>query len=396
MRFVRTDCAYYVGDRPCLPHKQYQARCDGCEHFLPAPKRLLIIKLDAIGDVLRTTCILEPLVHCWSDPENSGGGSVAPRITWVTRPESLPLLERNPYVTRAVAYGTEATTLVQSEDFDLIACLDSSLDAVRMAALAERASSRENGKPQLAGFVLRQNVVVPADERSISWWQMGLWDDLKQANSRTYQDHLMEMLGLSDGAGSYVLELSEEELDLGKRLLTEAGLPEGRRFIAVNVGGAGRWKYKRWTEPHMLEFARMVRESLGLLVAFVGGEDERPLIEDLLRDAPEGCFFPGVHPLRHFAAILAQAEVVVTGDTLAMHLSLAMRRETVILFGPTSLPEIETYGIGEKIAPDMDCLCCYLPICDRKPYCQELIEPATVMRAVTQAVTRARHGRRQP
>ena len=36
---------------------------------------------------------------------------------------------------------------------------------------------------------------------------------------------------------------------------------------------------------------------------------------------------------------------------------------------PTSAAEIELYGRGEKIAPDMDCLCCYLPRCDKQPHC---------------------------
>jgi hypothetical protein len=41
----------------------------------------------------------------------------------------------------------------------------------------------------------------------------------------------------------------------------------------------------------------------------------------------------------------------------------------------TSAAEIELYGRGEKIVPPgLDCLCCYLPICDKKPHCQALIE----------------------
>ncbi len=46
------------------------------------------------------------------------------------------------------------------------------------------------------------------------------------------------------------------------------------------------------------------------------------------------------------------------------------------------MAEIELYGRGEKIAPDLDCLCCYLPRCDRQPHCQALIEPDTVLTAV--------------
>ena len=53
------------------------------------------------------------------------------------------------------------------------------------------------------------------------------------------------------------------------------------------------------------------------------------------------------------------------------------------MFGPTSSAEIELYGRGEKIVPPgLDCLCCYLPVCDVSPHCQALIEPQTVVEAV--------------
>ena len=55
----------------------------------------------------------------------------------------------------------------------------------------------------------------------------------------------------------------------------------------------------------------------------------------------------------------------------------------VVLFGPTSAAEIELYGRGEKILPpDLDCLGCYLPICDVTPHCQARILPEVVEEAV--------------
>ena len=59
------------------------------------------------------------------------------------------------------------------------------------------------------------------------------------------------------------------------------------------------------------------------------------------------------------------------------------RVAAVVLFGPTSSHEIELYGRGSKIVPEgLDCLCCYLPRCDRVPHCQALIAPQTVLAAV--------------
>jgi heptosyltransferase-2 len=65
-----------------------------------------------------------------------------------------------------------------------------------------------------------------------------------------------------------------------------------------------------------------------------------------------------------------------------MHLSLALGRRTVVLFGPTSSAEIEMYGLGEKVVPHMDCLACYKPTCDFVPNCMDLISTDMVEAAV--------------
>src|SRR5205814_9082077 len=86
--------------------------------------------------------------------------------------------------------------------------------------------------------------------------------------------------------------------------------------------------------------------------------------------------------VRHFAALVAHCDVVVTGDTLAMHMALALGRRAVVLFGPTSAPEIDLYGLGEKVVPKMACLSCYKMSCDFVPNCMDLISTDMVVQAV--------------
>ena len=58
---VRNDCMYFKGDIPCAPHKKKGVHCDKCPEYQPVGQRLLIIKLGAAGDVIRTTPILRAL-----------------------------------------------------------------------------------------------------------------------------------------------------------------------------------------------------------------------------------------------------------------------------------------------------------------------------------------------
>ena len=63
---LRTDCVYYLGDRPCRPHVEAGHRCT-CTYFQPTVRRGVIIKLGAAGDVLRSTPLLRTL-----DPIKTG------------------------------------------------------------------------------------------------------------------------------------------------------------------------------------------------------------------------------------------------------------------------------------------------------------------------------------
>ena len=64
---VKTDCKYFKGDIPCVYHKKEGVKCnDSCKYYYPKinkkmKKRILIIKLGAIGDIIRTTPILRQL-----------------------------------------------------------------------------------------------------------------------------------------------------------------------------------------------------------------------------------------------------------------------------------------------------------------------------------------------
>ena len=54
---IKIDCRYYKGDKPCFYHKEYKVKCTACKYYKQEGKRILLIKLAAVGDVLRTTSV---------------------------------------------------------------------------------------------------------------------------------------------------------------------------------------------------------------------------------------------------------------------------------------------------------------------------------------------------
>jgi heptosyltransferase-2 len=127
-------------------------------------------------------------------------------------------------------------------------------------------------------------------------------------------------------------------------------------------------------------------------VALLGGPEEAERNAAIAAAAP-GAVDIGIHPLPGFAGLVAACDVVVTGDTLGMHLAIAARVPVVVLFGSTCAQEIELYGRGEKIVTPIDCHPCYRRSCDISPSCQDLIRPESVHAAVHRALAQARAGR---
>lgn len=365
MRDISFDCRFFVGDRPCSYHKSTGVLCP-CDHYEKIAGRILIIKLDAIGDVLRTTALLPPLAE--AHPEAS--------ITWITRREARPLLDRNPYVSDVIEYGPDALLQIQVRSFDRVINLDAGKTSAALAAAAN--ASRKDG------FILdHKGYVQPTNDAARVWLEMGVFDDLKRKGTRPYQDMMADIIGLSGQPHQYVLHLTDQERERGREHLVKLGVDFSRPIIGLNTGAGRRWELKQWREEGYLELIDRIAKQYPVQFVLLGGPEERERHRRLIGRSSVPLIDAGCdNPLRHFASVVGACHLVITGDTLAMHMALALNRRIIVLFGPTSAPEIELYGLGEKVVPNMDCLSCYKPTCDFTPNCMDLISVDMVKAAV--------------
>ena len=122
---LNTDCRWFQGHIPCRPHKQFGVHCVDeqgrpCEHYDRLTSRILIIKLGAIGDVIRTTPLLRKLTAVYPHAQ----------IWWLTyTPEVLPTA-----VDVALSYTPQALASLAAVPFDLLINLDKDREACALAA----------------------------------------------------------------------------------------------------------------------------------------------------------------------------------------------------------------------------------------------------------------------
>lgn len=342
--------------------------CASCTSYDPVSRRILIIKLDSMGDVLRTTSVLPALRE--EHP--------ACFITWITRREAVELIANNPLLDELLVFEAGALGQILARKFDLVLGLDMSRDSGALCALAHAADKR--------GFSLdTAGALFPLNKAAEEWFYMGLDDGLKKRNTKSYQQILLKLCGLPAASlhpPQYYV--TEEESRYGRDLLLQLGLDPAQPVIGINTGSGSRWKMKSLPFERLKSLIEKLAPAHQVLL--LGGPEEVEKNAQLSRltGAPDsGCG----HSLREFAGIVSQCRLVITGDTLALHIALAQRKLVLAVFGPTSAHEIDLFQRGDKFSSAAECLCCYLPSCDRRPTCMELISVDDIVHAAERLLT---------
>jgi heptosyltransferase-2 len=352
-------------------------RCDGCESYAPISQRILIVKLAARGDVLRTTPLARALKS--RDP--------ACQITWVVDAASLDLLRENPFVDRLLPFAWDAVSPLLVERFDLLLSLDKEPRATALA-MRVRASRKR-------GFGLGpEGAPRPLSRSSQRAYDLGLDDRLKfVVNTQSYQEIVFDLAELPYRGERYVFAPTGGETRAAEAALRSAGLAEGEAAIGLNTGGGRAFAQKGWTIAGFARLAERIERETGRRVLLLGGEDEREKNAAIARATRARAIRPALLPVREFAALLGRLDAVVTGDTLGLHLAIALDRPVVALFGSTTAREIDFYGLGEAVLPRVSCAPCYLRECPMTVTCMDSIDVEDVMRSLHRVVSASRASR---
>lgn len=258
---------------------------------------LLIIKVGATGDVVRTT----PLMH-----------RLTGHITWVTAAKNTALLEGLKDNLRCVSWEERQRAL--DAHYDLAINLEDTLDVAQFLKTVR--CSETFGAYINSGNSLRYT------ENSARWFDLSLIstygkeeaDKLKFQNRQTYQEMIFEGLGLRFAGERYLLP---EPIETGL---------SGDVAIAADAGPV--WPMKKWGYYKEL---KQELEAQGLKVNML--PERSSLLEHLSDVRNHTC--------------------LVGGDSLPMHFSLGTATRCVTLFNCTSPWEIYDYAIQKKLISPM-------------------------------------------
>jgi len=309
------------------------------------PKRILVIKLRYIGDVLLCTPVLRALKQQFPGAQ----------LTCLVNPGTEAVLLHNPYVDEILLSARsgwlaqlQGLRAIRARKFDCVIDLTDGDRAALITALT--------GAARTIGF---------NDEAR---WRGRLYSHCVSAKCGSmhmvnYFAQALSCVGYDRCLGDPEVFVSEEEERSARRLLETMNLT-GKPWVMIHP--TARFPFKAWPPERFSRLSDWFSEK-GLPVVIVGNQADQKtnrLIQDRAQLRPISLV--GRTTLLELAALMKHCSLFVGNDSGPMHVAAAVDCPVLALFGPSN-PSV--WGPrGNRVSviyKGMDCEQCYQTGCFR-------------------------------
>lgn len=361
-----TDCRHFSGYKPC-------AKNSDCNHGCPqkdVPQiSLLLVHLGALGAVVRSTSLLKAIKRKYPSS----------MITWVTDAPAHHLLKNHPAIDRVLTTSEADLLQLEALEFEIAFVIDKSLKA---AGVLKRTHA-----DQVFGFKVqgKNGAILPATEAAKELWELGLNNQKKFFENKKPETQLMiEALELGPyQRDEYWLPLTETEEKLRQQRKSEFLEKNGKHYvIGLNTGCSNVISYKKLTVEYHRDLIRRIHQDFPEAeVVLLGGPEDTERNQQIAQDlnvistATES-------GLRDGLVSVAACDIVITGDSLGMHMAISQKTQVIAWFGPTCAHEIDLYDRGVHILTKSPCSPCWKRTCEKSIMCYDQVSLEEIVNAL--------------
>ena len=389
---VKYDCSFFEGHIPCKPNKKFDVQCDNCSHYEKDPSsiinldsnvsllkkiyqlsnftkkeikvnevinistkgtKILFIKLGAIGDVIRTTPLIERFKKEYGECH----------FSWITHsPQVVPKDE----VDLIYKWQESSVSFLATQEFDIAINLDKDKEACMLLSLI-------NSKKKF-GFIWKDGHLNTATDNAEHKLITGLFDHISKKNTKNYLQEIFEICHFDFNYEDYRINFNKELSNIWKKKIKM--LSGERTVIGLNTGCGLRWKTRLWPKQYWLELIKDL-EKQGYFCLLMGGPDEDEM--NRFYEKETNATYLGTFSLEEFIAITNNTEIIVTPVSMMMHIALALKKQLMLFHNIFNVHEFELYGRGVIIEPTSSCDCYFGNSCSREKSCMQDISVQDVL-----------------
>ncbi|WP_431588733.1 glycosyltransferase family 9 protein [Aquabacterium sp.] len=356
-------------------------------------RRLLVIRLDNLGDVLMTTPAIVALRRAWPQAHitvltSPSGAMLAPHLSVVDEvmAATVPWMKGAPLRRPIDPEGFDLVERVRAGGHDAaVIFTTASQSPLPMAMVCWQAGvplclahCRENPYELLSDWVGDQEVVH---------------DGMRHEVRR--QLDLLSAIGVHSPEGSMVFELRPADQAGAQAHLKRIGLPVGHAFVLMHPGA---------TAPSRRYPATLFGQAMGKLVqrgltgVFVGSGDDAELVREAHAAAGgQGLVLLDQLTLGELGALIQQASVLVCNNSGPAHLAAAVSTPVVDLYALTN-PQHTPWQVPSRVLyHDVPCRNCLRSVCPQGHHaCLREVAPAAVADAVMDLLESSAHEQSRP
>jgi lipopolysaccharide heptosyltransferase I len=319
--------------------------------------KILILRLSAVGDVLRTLPAVMALREYFPSSH----------IAWVVEEPSKTLLESQPEIDQVIllprkrwtdgmkSIGKVWKTLkemgqfileLRKQEFDFVLDFHGIIKSGMISFLSgspkrigyDRKSSRE-------GNFLLSNIKVKLPKEKISRCQRNF--------------ALLKGVGLEVKDFDARLRIPQGDKEYVESFFNRLNPPLRRPSIAIHPGTNRKALFKRWMPGHYAQLAdRLIRE-FDATVLFTWGPGELESVEAIRKEMSEKSVLgPETETLTQLGELFRHCDLYVGGDTGPMHIASLMGTPVLVIYGPTDPVLHEPLGRHKKVRKDVGCNPC--------------------------------------
>lgn len=358
-------CKKFSGYKPCISYKNCLE--NGCQldtDQTKTGKKILVISLDALGNVLLNTSILPSLKKKY--PEST--------VYWITMKSAKPILQNNRFIDHIYVWNDEDRMILRNIDFDILFNSDKSMYA---CAFANEVDAKDK-----YGFLLdKDGKIIPANKSAMYNYNLGIDDEMKfRINNRSGSDIIHETFGLKFSRSEYVFEFSDEEKEFMENYKEQVKYDRKKIYVGFNTGCSNLFPNKKMTVEQHIELINELAGYDDFKILLLGGSEDTErnlkIYESLPKKIQKNIIYtPTNTGIRNGACFMNICDAVITGDSFGMHLAIALKKYVIAWFGLSCWSEIDMYDRGEKLIPSgLECAPCWKRKCPYDLECIKMID----------------------
>ena len=291
--------------------------------------RLLVIRLGAVGDVVRTLPALHlirrtfPSVH----------------IAWLVEDLPRELLEGHPEIDAVIRFPRRelrAAVARPGRLLTLLRDLRRDLRSRRFTIAADFQGSLKSGLLSRLSGAPRRVGLAPGHARELSFLFSNVWVRPPSPTMNRVARNLLlaEALGARGDEVETVLPERPGEGHEAEAILRDLA-PGSDPLVVLSPGTSHLQRHKRWPAGHYTRLAALLRGSLRAVSLVAWGPGEEQTARGIVSSSAGAARLLPATGLRLLAALLRRADLFIGADTGPMHLAWGVGCPVVALFGPT-------------------------------------------------------------